>query len=59
MLSLRALLSYLNYRLSESPSTDEVAFEAIIAGINTLPEGAKMVLNSGRFSCELCGVILD
>jgi pyridoxine 4-dehydrogenase len=31
------------------PTPDEVAFEAIKAGVDTLPPGAKMILNSGKF----------
>jgi pyridoxine 4-dehydrogenase len=33
---------------SDVPTPDEQAFEAIKAGVDTLPPGAKMVLNSGR-----------
>jgi pyridoxine 4-dehydrogenase len=29
------------------PTPDEVAFEAIKAGVDTLPAGAKMILNTG------------
>ncbi|KIM87333.1 hypothetical protein PILCRDRAFT_3825 [Piloderma croceum F 1598] len=31
------------------PTPDEVAFEAIKAGVDTLPPDAKMILNSGEF----------
>jgi len=33
---------------AEVPTPDEVAFEAIKAGVDTLPPGAKMILNSGK-----------
>lgn len=32
---------------------DEQAFEAIKAGVDTLPPGAKMILNSGRLDITL------
>jgi len=33
---------------SEVPTPDEEAFAAIKAGVDALPPGAKMILNSGK-----------
>lgn len=38
---------------SPTPVPDEQAFEAIKAGVDTLPDGVKMVLNSGKFGTIL------
>ena len=36
-------------RWTQKPVTDEVAFEAIKASIDSVPAGSKMVLNSGTY----------
>ncbi|EPQ52664.1 Aldo/keto reductase [Gloeophyllum trabeum ATCC 11539] len=39
----------MNMTWKEVPTPDEECFEAIKAGVDSLPEGARMLLNSGEF----------
>lgn len=41
------------HRWTPTPTPDEVAFEAIKAGIDSMPPGVKMILNSGEHAARV------
>lgn len=43
-----------SWRDPSVPLSDEDAFEAIKAGVDAMPEGVKMFLNSGQFFGCIC-----
>ena len=47
--SLTLLIPYARWRDPNFPLPDEEAFEAIKAGVDSMPTGVRMMLNSGKF----------